>query len=164
MRFRGYPSTSEYHWTVKNVRLAEPPMVTVLQPGTTLKSTDVQYYGGWTYGSGYFEKVLKSTNEYNFLEMRDTAYNLSGTSKPVVVFEEGYLQCNVYVYCSHDGGASWIYVNGLSQNGQYLGFKQRTVSLASCANKPQVQLRFHVTQRYSPGEYWRIRNIVVLKQ
>ncbi len=164
VRFRGYPSTSEYHWTVKNVRLAEPPMVTVLQPGTTLKSTDVQYYGGWTYGSGYFEKVLKSTNEYNFLEMRDTAYNLSGTSKPVVVFEEGYLQCNVYVYCSHDGGASWIYVNGLSQNGQYLGFKQRTVSLASCANKPQVQLRFHVTQRYSPGEYWRIRNIVVLKQ
>lgn len=164
VRFRGYPHTAEYHWSVKNVRLAEPPVVTVLQPGTTLKSNHVLYYGGWSYQSAYFENVLKGSNQYNRLEMRDFAYNLSGTSKPTVVFEEGWLKGYSYVYCSYDGGKSWKTASALPRNDQYLGFKQRIVSLSACANKPQVHLLFIVKQRYSIGEYWRLRNIVVQKK
>ena len=96
--------------------------------------------------------------------MRDTAYNLTGATKPNVVFEESYLKGTIYIHCSYNGGVTWHSVYGLNRSGQELGFKQRIVSLATCANKPQVHVRFRVYQYQTQGNVWRLRNIVVTKQ
>ncbi|MCO4762100.1 MAG: hypothetical protein KC502_11385, partial [Myxococcales bacterium] len=163
VRFNGYPHPYEYHWSVRNVRLAEAPKVKVLPIGTKLSAADLVRTGGWTSANGYFEKVMKSSADHNQMEMLTTAYNLSGHTKPMLTLEQSYQYGTAYIYCSYDGGQNWRNVYGKSNGAQQAGFKQLKVSLATCGNKPQVHLMFRLYQRYNPGEMWRIRNIVVNK-